>query len=279
MRLFGSSPLPGETYLLAFISAAAAAIALANLKAPEPFSQGAQPDSRQVNESAARAQEASRIEQSYPIIFHEIRNYASTLKGNTILLRKNLGEEGGSQPSLERLERATERIEKLSKDVLEFSLLGRPGESLEVDLQGLIKSCAERYFSGLGITFSFTSDRAALPIKGEESKLEQVFLNLFKNSLEAGASLISISIFAQPGKIGVLLEDNGKGCTSPEVEKMFDAYHSFKRSQGGSGLGLFLVKAIVEGHGGTIAGISKNEKLEGANGMIFVLHFPSLGAA
>jgi signal transduction histidine kinase len=216
------------------------------------------------------------MEHSIPIIFHEIKNYASTLKGNTVLLRKALPE-GESDQTFLRLERATERIERLSKEVLDFSLFGKSAVFSEVDLMDLIRTCAENYFSGLELVFSFTTDRAALPIHGDPIRLEQVFLNLFKNSLEAGATHVKVSLLAQAGKVGILLEDNGKGCNSIEIEKMFDAYQSYRRSQGGSGLGLFLVKAIIEGHGGTISGITKNDKAQGAKGMIFVLHFPVNG--
>jgi signal transduction histidine kinase len=227
---------------------------------------------------AARTGGAGRsgMEHSIPIIFHEIKNYASTLKGNTVLLRKTLPE-GESEQTFLRLERATERIERLSKEVLDLSLLGKSAGSSNVDLLVLIRTCAENYFSGLELAFSFTTDRSTLPIQGDPVRLEQVFLNLFKNSLEAGASHVKISILAQSGKVGILLEDDGKGCSSTEIERMFDAYQSFRRSQGGSGLGLFLVKAIIEGHGGTISGITKNDKAQGAKGMIFVLHFPING--
>lgn len=217
--------------------------------------------------------EGPGLEHSLPFIFHEIKNYAYTLKGNTVLLRKTLPE-GESDQAFLRLERATERIERLSKAVLNLSLIGKSAESTDVDLMALIKACSENYFSGLGLVFSFTTDRATPSIDGDPVRLEQVFLNLFKNSLEAGATHVQISILAQTGKVGILLEDNGKGCDSTAIERMFDAYQSFRRSQGGSGLGLFLVKAIIEGHGGTISGITKNDKAHGAKGMIFVLHFP-----
>ncbi|MDB5106309.1 MAG: integral rane sensor signal transduction histidine kinase [Fibrobacteres bacterium] len=227
-------------------------------------------------ESAGSAGDAfSQMGQTFPIIFHEIKNFASTMKGNTVLLRRDLPS-GTSTVSLERLERATEQIERLAKEVLDLSLLGRPSEVQPLDLQALLRTCAESYFKGLGIAFSFSSDKAILPIQGEARKLEQVFLNLFKNSLEAGASHIAISIHTQQDRISVMIEDNGKGCTTAEIEKMFDAYHSFKRGKGGSGLGLFLVKAIIEGHGGTIVGLSKNAKVEGATGMFFIIHFPNV---
>jgi signal transduction histidine kinase len=213
------------------------------------------------------------MEQSLPVIFHEIRNYASTLKGNTLLLRKGLAD-GKAEESLQRLERATEQIQRLSHEVLDLSLLGRPVKTSRVCLQDLIRKCAESYFTGLGITFSISVDPSAPAVTGDEGKLEQVFLNLFRNSLEAGATRIKVSVLAQRQKTAVLVEDDGKGCDSTEVEKMFDAYQSFRRSKGGSGLGLFLVKAIVEGHGGTIGGVSKNEKAGDSRGMIFVLHFP-----
>ena len=216
---------------------------------------------------------AYAIDPTLPLIFHEIKNYAITMKGNTTLLRSHMAG-GVAHPSLERLERATERIEKLSREVMDVSLMGRPSESHPVDMVALVKSTAEGYFQGFDLSFSIKADKAVFHVHGEARKLEQVFLNLFKNAIEAGAKRIGITLLAQPGKVGLLIEDDGKGCTPEQIEKMFDAYQSFKRSQGGSGLGLFLVKAIVEGHQGTISGFSKNQKAQSGNGMVFVLQFP-----
>jgi hypothetical protein len=80
----------------------------------------------------------SGVEQSLPVIFHEIRNYASTLKGNTLLLRRGLAQ-GDAEESLQRLERATEQIQRLSHEVLDLSLLGRPGTASRVCLQEQIR--------------------------------------------------------------------------------------------------------------------------------------------
>ncbi len=218
------------------------------------------------------------LDPTLPLIFHEIKNYAVTMKGNTSLLRTQMvGVD--AQPSLERLERATERIEKLSREVMDVALMGRPGELLPVDMFGLVKGTAEGYFQGLELAFSIRADKAEFRVPGESRKLEQVFLNLFKNAFEAGAKRIDVTFLAQPGKVGILIEDDGKGCTAEQIEKMFDAYQSFKRSQGGTGLGLFLVKAIVEGHRGTISGFSKNQKSESGKGMVFVVQFPLVEAA
>jgi signal transduction histidine kinase len=174
------------------------------------------------------------------------------------------------------LDRATQRIARLAREVLDVSLIGKPGERQEVDLDGLIRDCCKAYFNGLAMGFRFARDRAEIRILGDEGKLEQVFLNLFKNSLEAGATLVQVNLIVQQEKITVLLEDDGVGCTTEQVGRMFEAYHSCKRGHGGTGLGLFLVKAIVEGHGGTIAAVSKNEKETGGRGMLFVLNFPRI---
>jgi signal transduction histidine kinase len=217
-----------------------------------------------------------KIDPALPMIFHEIMNYASTMKGNTILMRRDMGEEA-SKVSLERLERATEQIQRIARGVLDISLLAKPEDMLPVSLENLIRECAENYFSNLGLTFAITSDRVALPLTGDRRKLEQVFLNLFKNSMEAGATKISVALLAQREKIGVLIEDNGKGCSSEDIARMFEAYYSLRSAQGGSGLGMFLVKSIVEGHGGTISGFSKTGKATGTQGMMFVIQFPFAG--
>lgn len=270
LRASGTTgPVP-ETMLHAVMTACAGAVWLIAMLAsgsapkPGPAIPAAEPQSGQGD---------MRMDPALPLIFHEIKNYAYTMKGNTHLLRAQMPD-GDAHLSIERLERATERIEKLSREVMDMSLVGQPSQAGRVELGSLIRNSAEAYFQGLGLTFAFQSDRDSFPVSGDARKLEQVFLNLFKNALEAGARKIEVSLLAHPGKVGVLLEDDGKGCTPEQIEKMFDAYQSFRRGKGGSGLGLFLVKAIIEGHGGSISGISKNLKAGGGNGMVFVLQFP-----
>lgn len=271
IRLGGAASTdPVDLTILAVLTVVsiAAAILMTRASAGAYWNAHSDPDRR------SKASTQGRMDTAIPLIFHEIKNYASTLKGNTLLLRRDFPD--GAKPSLERLEQASERISGLAKEVLDLSLLGKPSEPKPIDLVELVKQCASRYFDERGVAFAFNSDRGVRPVMGEAVKLEQVFLNLFKNSLEAEASRITISLHAQQARTGVMIEDDGKGCTSAEVEKMFEAYHSVKRSKGGSGLGLFLVKAIVEGHGGTITGFSKNHKVRGENGMMFILNFPAI---
>jgi signal transduction histidine kinase len=257
------------------IGIGAAAVLAAAAAAASRLSRRARPPAPDPEGEKGPPTAAGGMNATVPMIFHEIKNYASALKGNTELLRRKLPA-GTAEENLDRLERATQRIAGLAREVLDISMLGTPAERREVDLDGLVRDCSAAYFQGLPMGFRFVRDRARLRISGDPAKLEQVFLNLFKNSLEAGATLLQASLIGQQGRVTVILEDDGIGCTPEQVGRMFDAYHSFKRGHGGTGLGLFLVKAIVEGHAGTISAVSKNQKEPGARGMLFILNFPSI---
>jgi signal transduction histidine kinase len=71
------------------------------------------------------------------------------------------------------------------------------------------------------------------------------------------------------------VEDDGQGCAPEALPKLFQPLYSTKKERGGTGLGLYMVKAIMEAHGGFIRAVSKNAWGAGRAGMIFCLEFPA----
>jgi hypothetical protein len=97
---------------------------------------------------------------------------------------------------------------------------------------------------------------------------------VIKNSVEANARAIVLSLIPAPAVLVVTIEDDGIGCTEEQLENMFTAFYTTKRGVRGSGLGMSIVRSIVESHGGHINCYSKNLQDNGENGLKLVIAFP-----
>lgn len=212
-------------------------------------------------------------ERTLPILFHEIRNYSSTLRGNTQLLRRHALTSSMLEP-LGRLERTSAKIECLAKEILEVSSLTQLTYTRSIGIPELIEGSILDHFSEERGSFELQVATDIPPVEADFLKLDRVFLNLFRNAREAGASRILVRLAASPERLRISVEDNGEGCSAEQVEKLFRPLFTTKKTKGGTGLGLYMVKAILDSHGGSIRAESKNGSAGKGSGMIFTLELP-----
>jgi signal transduction histidine kinase len=90
------------------------------------------------------------------------------------------------------------------------------------------------------------------PFHGEEKRLQQSFLNILLNALQAldSSGRIKVSVAKQGKNYRIIFEDNGPGIATKDIEKVFEPFYTTKPA--GSGLGLAIVKKVVDDHGGRI---------------------------
>jgi signal transduction histidine kinase len=100
--------------------------------------------------------------------------------------------------------------------------------------------------------------RDDIQLQLDAEKMEQVLLNLLRNSIEAlsgvGGGTVTLRTRRKPRELAIEVEDDGPGLPSPDAP-IFDAFYSTKPS--GTGLGLAIVQRIVSDHGGTVEVESK----------------------
>jgi signal transduction histidine kinase len=121
---------------------------------------------------------------------------------------------------------------------------------------------------------SALSDEPAPHVLGDRVQLEQVFLNLIMNALEAMNASSSRKILGvktemgKNGKVLITVADSGSGIDADKIEKIFNTF--FTTKQGGMGMGLSICRSIVEAHGGHIWASS-----EAPHGSVFYVELPS----
>jgi signal transduction histidine kinase len=149
-----------------------------------------------------------------------------------------------------------------------------PTDIGDVDLGRVITevlSLVEHQLQQGGIVVNVDMPKNVPPIRGNASKLQQVFLNLILNARDAmeESGTLSIRVSADAGSANVIVADTGKGIPPENVRRIFDPFFTTKGARKGTGLGLSITYGIVEEHGGTIEVESRLGK-----GTKFSLTFP-----
>jgi signal transduction histidine kinase len=196
------------------------------------------------------------------IVAHDLRNPLSTvLLQATTLRRRTQEREAPARKSAEAIERAASRMNRLIQDLLDVTRAEAGRLSLEaVCLQAAqVASDAMEAQKSIVASASIELRLDAAPnvsdIKADRNRLLQVFENLVGNAVKFTESGGSITIGAAPKDHEVVfwVADTGAGIPGEDLPHVFDRFWQARKTRrGGAGLGLPIVKGIVEAHGGRI---------------------------
>jgi PAS domain S-box-containing protein len=165
----------------------------------------------------------------------------------------------------ENLYRNGLRLLKLVNNLLDFSKIeaGRMKMKVgEVDLVVFVRSYIGAVHSAAevkGLAIAFTSDIPSIPIYFDLEKMDKIIMNLFSNSLKftENGGTISVNIRSNDDHCYIEFRDTGEGIPAQSINSIFDRFSqadsSATRKHEGTGIGLALVKELVEMHGGTIS--------------------------
>lgn len=225
-------------------------------------------------------------------IAHEIKNPLSGIKGAAQLMKQSKAAED-MREYIDLIIKETDRLDSVLHDYLQVSRQPVFNEiNIHEAIEHALKIMEPAVIEKDVVILKFY-DPSLPDIKGDGSKLLQVFINLIKNALEsmdASAEDRKLIVSTRPaseymvvydsadsaalltkGKkqrwIVINIEDTGKGISSGELEKIFLPFYT--RKEGGSGIGLALSKKIIKDHGGII-------KVKGGDGKgaIFSIYLP-----
>jgi signal transduction histidine kinase len=209
-------------------------------------------------------------------VAHELNNPLSNISLSAQVLVRELG--GSPPPAVQEIVGdilgQTARVKRIVSELLEFAR-GREPQLREVELADLIRGSFERIRMTAGqvkFTLQAPPDGAVLSV--DPDQMEQVFINLFSNAIEAmgGRGELSVTVMASPTHAQVRVGDTGAGMPAEALEKIFEPF--FTTKERGTGLGLAIVFNIIRKHGGDIAAVSEEGK-----GTTFVITLPRGGAA
>ncbi|MCK5310540.1 MAG: two-component sensor histidine kinase, partial [Desulfobacteraceae bacterium] len=218
----------------------------------------------QLKEKLRKAEHLSAIGEMTAGVSHEIRNPLGIIKSSADLLKKQIAKYGLDTTIPNIIIEESGRLNNIIKDFLDFAKPKMPDLHLCQVEQIVEKNIA--FFRPQIESDGFEIEKIFEPnlpeIMADSSMLYQAFLNIFINSFQATdeKGKIIVEIFFNGNNIVINFLDQGIGVKEKELEKIWTPFYTTKDS--GTGLGLGIVKNIIDAHNGNIE--ISNRKLKGA---------------
>jgi signal transduction histidine kinase len=223
----------------------------------------------ELNRALASEKQASAAQSRFlATMSHEIRTPLNGILGLTdVVLSHDISE--SARPNLEKIQRSGLSLNRILNDILDLSKLNAGKLALEIipfDLKSTAKDCVAFYAQlaqNKGISLRIEVDKALNTcVVGDATRLSQVLNNLVSNAIKfthQGSVTLGLSK-GEASKthqfVRFSVKDTGDGIDASEQERVFDAFtqanSSINRMHGGTGLGLQIVKSLVEAMGGTV---------------------------
>lgn len=215
-----------------------------------------------MEERVREAERMAYVGQVTTSLSHEIRNPLSAIKLNLQILDKKLDLTGNDQRRMAISLTQVVRLDRILTELLEFA---RPLslDLKKVDLPHLLGGCLDLLdpkFREAQIKVCSQFEAGPPELIADPEKLEQAFINLLLNALEAGTTGGTVRVKARKvdtpagAAMEIVVADNGAGVIQENLTRMFEPFFTTKSK--GTGLGLTNVKRIIEAHHGTVeAGI------------------------
>jgi signal transduction histidine kinase len=221
-------------------------------------------DRRALDALEADVRLASQLEglaRVYRTMAHELKAPLSAMMINLDLLRESLskgeapepGREGRQQHYVEVLRDELNRLNRSLYSILTQTVPDAKPQEFDLtsslaDLAALLAPQARRQ----AVQLETCLGNGALVVRGYPDRLRQAFLNVAVNALEAmpRGGRLTVEATAEGGQAKVALRDTGPGIGPGSLERIYDL--DFSTKEGGSGIGLYVARALVELHGGEI---------------------------
>jgi len=215
---------------------------------------------------------------------HELRNPLAPMSNMLEVLKRAEGDSEILQRAHETIERQLDQMVRLVDDLLDLNRITHDRLELrrgEVELSSVIQQAVEvarPLLDSAGHALMVDLPDEPIYLNADRARLAQVFGNLLNNSAKytKAEGVISLTARRDGDSVVVTVKDNGAGIPADKLDSIFDMFmqvdSTSDRSQGGLGIGLTLVKRLVEMHGGTIEPRSDGEGL----GSEFVVRLPVL---
>lgn len=189
-----------------------------------------------------------RLDEGYERQRRFIASAAHELRTPIAILRVKI--DAAQEASTRRLGSDIERLANLAEQMLDVQRLDSSSHQEKLDLAALVRRVA-----GDLAPLLIAADRSievtvdcAQPIRGDAGAIERVVTNLVQNAIHHGGRHVTVRVLGPTFEI----EDDGPGISSDARERVFEPFYRLQPQLSGGGLGLHLVKQVVEHHGGKV---------------------------
>ena len=198
------------------------------------------------------------------VISHELQTPIAIIKGyaSTLARPDAVLEQETLRSRLQAIEEEADSLNKLVSNLLYASRIQAGGLQMDIaplDLASLVQKVAQRLrVKSPGVTVKLELPAHLPTVMADRDRIEEVLQNLLDNALKYSPKrrVVTVSCSSTSDEVIVSVSDLGMGIALRDQEQLFDRFHrvdnSSTRSTQGAGLGLYICRAIVEAHGGTI---------------------------
>jgi signal transduction histidine kinase len=219
---------------------------------------------------AEKLEEAARRKDEFlGILSHELRNPLAPIR-NALHVLAHAGDDGArASQARSVVERQVVHLARIVDDLLDVTRITRGRIELRrerLDLAQLARQTVDDHrgaYEATGIGLDVRVPDAAVPVEGDPTRLAQVLGNLLQNSAKftPRGGQVEVQVAVERGGVALMrVRDTGEGVAPELLPRLFEPFsqadRSLARTRGGLGLGLAVVKGLVELHGGTVAATS-----------------------
>jgi len=199
-----------------------------------------------------RMEKLSTFGQLAASIGHELRNPLGVIDSSLFILRKNMGSAEIANKHFDRIGSQLKLANEIVTKLLDM-IRDRPPVRGRVTISDLVASAAASLEWPPGVTLVESGLEGLPPVIGDQAQLRQVLVNLLENAIHASSPKGEVRVIGSVEGPNVLLaiEDTGPGVDAAVLHHLFEPLVTTKAK--GIGLGLALVRRILENHGGSIA--------------------------
>lgn len=207
-----------------------------------------------LKEKLSRAEHLSSLGEMVAGISHEIRNPLGIIMSSSELLKKKMADYDPSNPIPNIIIEESSRLNNIITDFLNFAKPRTP-HLVPCKLEDVIQkniTFLESQIKEQGYTVEKQYDNNLPEITADSDMLYQAFLNILINAMQAmpNGGKINVKVCSNGNAVEIFFEDQGEGIAEDILEKIWDPFFTTKSK--GTGLGLGIVKNIIESHGGTV---------------------------
>jgi PAS domain S-box-containing protein len=181
------------------------------------------------------------LEDFAEVVSHDLRNPLNVASGHLDMLAAET-----QNQHVDTIRSAHARMQELIENIL---LLARQGKPVDETEPVSLEECASRSWATVDTGHATLSLDTSQTIYADESRLRQLFGNLFRNAVEHGGDAVTVTVDDLAD--GFYVADDGPGIPAEDRDRVFDAGHT--NSESGTGFGLSIVQEIADGHGWTIS--------------------------
>jgi PAS domain S-box-containing protein len=225
---------------------------------------------QELHEANQRLREADLHKNEFlAVLSHELRNPLTPIRNSLVLLTRSRLESESAQRAVAIIGRQTEHMIRLVDDLLDLTRISRGKIRLQsnlLDLGELVRRSVDdlrSLFADGGIDLQVSTPGHAVPVDGDATRLAQTVGNLLHNALKftPPGGHVRASLVESDGRAVLSVRDDGVGLGHEIQAQLFEPFSqadtTLNRSRGGLGLGLALVKGMVDLHGGRVSASSE----------------------